>query len=735
MKRLKKFITAILCLLPMMSYAQNQVNLIPKPQKLVINQGSFLINENSVIITPDKFAGEYLQQRINSATGYNIPVLKSGSQQENYIKFDISENKEIPKEGYKLSVTSTGILVEASHKAGAFYAVQTILQLLPTTIYGNTNGFEEWKIQAVTIEDYPRFSYRGMMLDVSRTFFDKDFIYKYIEWLAYHKLNTFHWHLTDDNGWRIEIKKYPLLTKKGAWRGPNEVLPQAYGSGDKRYGGFYSQKEIREIIKFAADRNIEIIPEIDMPGHSKAVVYTYPQIGCKVTDKHISANGEFGNIWCVGREENYKMLDDIIKEVAALFPSDYIHIGGDEAQMKNWEVCPVCQEFMKEEGMKEEIQLLNYFVRELEEIVTKYGKKMAGWDEILDGGELDENTLIYAWRGIEAGEKAMKIGQPTVMQISEYCYFDMKHSLIERGHNWAGIIPLEKVYSFDPIGSFENATDEQKKFIIGVQGALWTELLNKPARFVEYQNYPRTVAMAEVGWTNQEYRDYEDFYKRLTETHFERLYNMDIAFRVPYPTVNYVNNTLKIELPYQSAVVRYTTDGSEPTYSSEIYKGDIVTYEPERFKFATFYNNSLKSITVQADNLPEPNYLTPQVEIESSLGHLDRFPIKNVTDYNFKTYWRTDRTGRAGDYITYKFKEPVKCSTIIVDSGIPNIAFYGVTMGYVEYSYDGKNWIKGEQFKDDKATINPKESVKAVKIVLTGENDAFTIAVQDLKIF
>ncbi len=728
-------------ILPLIAMAQNrtelsgssQINLIPKPQHLTINEGAFKLTPNTIIITPDEFVGTYLQQHLNAATEFNISVVEQSNAKEDYIKFNIGEDKDIPKEGYELKVTPSGVVVDASTNAGAFYAVQTILQLLPPTIYGNVNGFEKWEIPAVEIKDYPRFAYRGMMLDVSRTFFDKEFIYKYIEWLAYHKINTFHWHITDDTGWRIEIKKYPLLTSKGAWRGPGEALPASYGSGNKRYGGFYTQKEIREIIKFAQDRNIEIIPEIDMPGHSKAVIATYPETGCTNTTNFVSVNGEVKNIWCVGNVDNYKMLDGIIKEIAALFPSKFIHIGGDEVNMDNWNECPTCQAFMKEQDMTEEVQLLNYFVRQLEKIVNKYGKTMAGWDEILDGGELREDTRVYAWRTLEKGIESVKKGQPTVMQIGEFCYFDMKQSPIERGHNWAAIVTLERAYSFDPVGHF-NLSAEEQKLILGPQGALWTELLNKPARFVEYQNYPRTCAMAEIGWTNQELREFNDFSSRLINSHYERLINMDIAFRVPYPIVTYTNNTLKVELPYSSAVVRYTTDGSEPTYTSPIYTGDIVTYEPQGFRFATFYNNWLKSITVPANNINVVEYIKPEVEIESSFGEQPRFPTKNVKDYNFDTYWRTDRTGVAGDYVTYKFKEPVKCKSITIETAIPNIDFYGVTDGYIEYSYDGINWIKGPEVVENVAKIIPTEAVWGVKVILTDTTDALTVVFQDLKV-
>ncbi len=731
----KTIAVAAIFMLPFILTAQNnaEINLIPKPQELIIKEGKFTINPNTVIVSSDKFTGEYLKEKINRASKYNLNTVTGNDNPDNSIILSVSGIYNLPKEGYELAVTPDRVFVKASDKAGAFYAVQTILQLLPATVYGNATGFEKWEIPAVEIKDYPRFTYRGMMLDVSRTFFDKDIIYKYLDWLSYHKINTFHWHLSDDNGWRLEIKKYPLLTEKGAWRGPDEVIPAAYGSGNKRYGGFYTQEDVKAIIKYATDRNIEIIPEFDMPGHSKAVIGTYPHVGCDTKKEYVSVNGEVKNVWCIGNESNYKMLDNIIKEVAHLFPSKIIHIGGDEVNLDNWKECPNCQALMKEKGMVKEIELLNYFVRQMEKIVNKYGKNMAGWDEILDGGELKKNTRVYAWRSLKKGMESVKKGQPTVMQISGFSYYDMKQSPLERGHNWAGIITLEKAYSLDPVGDLK-ITPDQEKLILGAQGGLWAELLNRPARFMEYQNYPRTCAMAEIGWTNQNLRNFEDFNYRLTKTHYERLFNMGIAFRLPYPDVIYKNNTLKITPPYDWAIIRYTTDGSEPTSVSNIYKGDIVTFEPHKFRFATFYKDILKSISVPAKNIEPAKYRTPETEIESSFGEHERFPAKNITDYNFKKYWRTDRTGKAGDYVIYKFKEPVECKNILVETGIPDIDLYGVTDGYLEYSYDGENWIKGEDIIENRASIIPDKKVKAVKIILTDSTDGLSVAFRDIRI-
>lgn len=715
---------------------ENFLNIIPKPQQMEVTKGKFSINSKTAIVCNNDFIAGYLKRHLDQATGFNIASKLHKTSDKlccNYILLDVNSLYNIPEEGYELEITSEAVIAKASTEKGSFYAVQTILQLLPATIYGNATNFEKWEIPALKIIDAPRFSYRGAMMDVSRTFFELDYIYKFIDWLAYHKMNKFHWHLSDDNGWRIEIKKYPFLTEKGAWRGPDEVIPSAYGSGNKRYGGYYTQEEVKKVIKYAAERNIEIIPEIDMPGHSKAVIGSYPETGCKNETEFVSVNGEVKNVWCVGNQDNYKMIDGIIKELAALFPSKIIHIGGDEVNMDNWKECPVCQNFMKEQGMEKEVELQNYFVRRVENIVAKYGKKSAGWDEILDGGKLKDETVVYAWKSVKRAIESIKKNQPTVLQVGEYCYLDMKQSPAERGHSWAGVVTLEKTYSLDPFGTF-NVTHDQEKLILGVQGGLWAELLNKPARFSEYQYFPRLCAIAEIGWTQQQKRDYKDFYYRLSKTHYERLFNMGIAFRVTPPEVIYEDNVLKVTMPYNWAVVRYTTDGSEPDATSNIYKGDIVTHSPENFRFATFYKDVLKSITVGASNLPPIEYMTPEVFVETNFGESKSFPMKNIGDYNFNSYWRTDRTGKAGDYIVYNFNEAVDCSKITLITGIPNIDLYGITDGYVEYTYNGKDWIKGEEFTDNKAVILPDSPVKSVRIVFTNSTDALTVAIQDLRI-
>lgn len=711
-----------------------QVSIIPKPQKLSVGEGSFVIDNNTTLYSNEKSSSNvlYLSQILKKATGYSLPYQKN-KPKSNYISFEIVKESQIPEEGYLLDIDLNGVSIKASHEAGIFYGIQTILQMLPPSVYsGRVSGNEKWELKSITIEDSPRFGYRGMMLDVSRTFFDAETVKKYIDWMSHHKINKFHWHLTDDNGWRIEIKKYPKLTSLGAWRGPGEVLSAAFGSGNQRYGGFYTQEQIKEIVNYAAQRHIEIIPEIDLPGHSRAVIASYPHIGCDGKDGGLSVQGEKNNVWCIGKEANFKVLEDIIKELVVLFPSQNIHIGGDEVNYDAWTNCAHCNSLMKREGMEKPEQLLNYFVRRMEKIIERQGKHMSGWDEILDGGDLNKNTRVYAWRSVAKGIESVKKRQPTIMMPGEFCYFDMKQSPAERGHNWAGIVTLEKAYSLDPIGT-ANLNPQEANLIVGVQAALWTELLGWPPRFMEYQTYPRLAAIAEVGWTNVENKSWECFYNRVVSLHFERMYHMGIAFRVPPPDVDYQDGAVKATLPYPWAVVRYTTDESEPTIYSPVYKGEIITDKPQQFRFATFYKDELKSVTTAPKNAPY-TFLTPKTTIETSIEENKKFPLSNLTDYKFSTYFRSAGKIKSGDYITYIFDEPVKAYRITIETGIPDISFYGVTDGYAEYSYDGINYIRAEDFYRGKTVIYPKNSVKSVRIIATEPNDGHILSLQDLKI-
>ncbi|MCI1779015.1 MAG: beta-N-acetylhexosaminidase [Bacteroidales bacterium] len=760
----KKILPAVgLMLTTALSFAQmpGNFNLIPKPQKIIAGEGLFKITDLTYIITDgDKkeisFGAAYLKEKIDHAAQTDMsikPAIMNGKNpvvsedtttgyKYNFIKLRITKKEKGATnplsydEGYSLYVSPDSTIIDACSSKGLFYGIQTLMQLLPPSIYGNPSGFEKWQIPAVKIEDYPRFSYRGFMLDVSRNFFGPEVIKNYIDWLSYHKINKFHLHLTDDNGWRIEIKKYPVLTRKGAWRGPDENISPAFGSGLKRYGGFYTQKEMKAIIRYAEKRNIEIIPEIDLPGHSKALTSCFPELLCKKEGKFESVQGESDNVLCVGNEKTYKILNNIIKEIAHLFPSKYILIGGDEVNTDNWNACSKCRALMKKEGMKNAGELLNYFVRRMNAIVKQYGKQMGGWDEIINAGEIDKNSVVYAWHSIKTAQKSLNEGYPTVMQVGEYCYLDMKQSKNERGHTWAGIIPLEKIYSFDPCGF--DIPENKQRLILGPQAGLWSELLSKP-RFDEYQAFPRLCALAEVGWSGQSQRNFDDFARRLYRSHLMRLYYMGIAFRMAPPEITYTPDAngaytcghLTITPPYPGAVVRFTCNGSEPECNSEIAPRDIYTDHPEDYRFASFFGEYIRSITTGAANILLHKYIKPLTCIKTSMNPLKNHSSESIADYDFSTYFRAE--AKRGDYVAYVFNNPVECRKITITAGMPDNDFYGLCNGYAEISYDGKNYTSRTYFENNRVILFPAKPAEKIKITII-EPDGKTFCLQDLKI-
>lgn len=737
-------LTAILICSVNASFAHQRIDFIPKPLSVEYCEGSFNMDKNLSISGGEKWNVDYLKEHLDRCFDFDVQKSDSGSIQ-------LLTVPGMGPEAYRMDVSEKGIVITSSTKAGEFYAIQTLLQMMPSAIYRNISNKEDglmlkkWSVPSLKITDEPRFPYRGSMFDVSRTFFSKEFMLRHLDFLAYHKINKLHWHLVDDNGWRIEIKKYPKLTQVGAWRGKECALPPAYNSGPDAYGGYYTQADIKEIVKYASERNIEIIPEIDLPGHSKSIAVSYPEILCKHDVKLQSVQGEVQNVFCVGNEANYKMLDNIFKEIASLFNSEYINIGGDEVATENWKYCPECQAVMKKMGFTDEHQLLGYFVSRLDKIVKKHGKKMGGWHDIVVG-DIDNESLVVAWKSKNAKD-AINKGFKTVMQPAEYCYLDMKQSIEERGHTWASIVSLDKIYSFDPTGTFP-LTEEQKNLVVGPQAGLWTEMLFFPPHFADYQQFPRLCALAEIGWTPQDQREFKDFEARLDESHIDRLYNMGIKFRIPRPEISLSNVTYSsdsdcpdcvvsckasVEAPYPNMVVRYSTDGTEPDVNSPVVTSSVFTDNPSSMRFATFYND-IKSITVEIPGCRA--YLKPATKVETSFTSNSWSSKENLEKYDFSKYMRTSELPKKGDYVLYTFDSPVTCSRITVQTNDPVNQFFGITEGHAEYSYDGENFINAGDFDINNRVIITTISapVKAVKIVVDGECEQKQVSIQCLKI-
>lgn len=707
------------------------LDLIPLPQHLSVHEGSFILNPSTKLFVEAADADKaYFHQRMEKLLGNRL-VEVNKAPTKNGITLRLNPALNLGSEAYRLRVDQHGILLESSDADGLFWGIQTLFQLLPNAIYSGERVVESL-IPFVEIEDAPRFAWRGAMLDVSRQFFSIEFILQYLDWLAMHKMNKFHWHLTDDNGWRVEIKKYPHLTEKGAWRGPNEVIPPAYGSGNKRYGGFYTQADIREVVAYAKERHIEVIPEIDLPGHSRASVGAYPEIACAVEDTTLSVNGEMRNLLCVAREENYHMLEDIVAELAALFPSSYLHAGGDEVNPSPWTKCPHCRTMMEQQGWSDPHQLQNYFTRRVEAIIRKAGKRMIGWNEIMKGGELDPSTVVFAWQSTQHGFEAARRGWDCVMMPGQYTYIDMQYTPYERGHNWAAIIELDRAYSFDPLPA-DSLTPEQQKRILGLQACLWSESLDKPARQVEYQTFPRLCAIAEIGWSAQEQRNYPDFYQRLYTSHLARLKAANALFRVNPPTLTVDSGTIQVASPYDKAVVRYTTDGSEPTLDSpEAPRTIILEGTPNRYRFRAWYLD-YPSPTIPLP-LVDTLLLQPNVEVTTNMPALPRWEASKVADWNPRNYFRSARPCVEGDWFNFSFAEPLSCSAIEVETGLRNISRYELLGGHVELSYDGEEFERVGEITEGMIRILPKAPIHHLRIVVDRENGEPLLAIKGLRI-
>ena len=522
-----------------------EISIIPKPSELKLGQGQFLLTNKTCILAyldDQAKTAAMLNDYLKRFYGFTLPIKKKIEKTDSYIFFSsIHAESSFPNEGYRLSVQKNKIEIAAKSARGHFYGLQTLFQLLPAdekTLKTKTPNFS---IPQVTIKDEPRFQYRGMHLDVSRHFFPVDFVKKYIDYLAYHKLNTFHWHLTDDQGWRIEIKKYPSLTNIGSWR--NGTIIGRYpgtGNDNKGYGGYYTQEQIKEVVKYAKERFIEVIPEIEMPGHGSAAIAAYPWLSCfpekpteipanMISQKSLSEQrngqvklvqetwGVFDDVFCAGNDSTFMFLQNVVDEVINLFPSKYFHIGGDECPKTHWKICPRCQQRKKDLGLKDEHELQSYFVQRMEKYLNSKGKTLIGWDEILEGG-LAPKAIVMSWRGETGGIEAAKQQHQVIMTPGNPVYFDHSQSENEDSITIGGFNPIEKVYAYEPIP--KELTTEEGNYILGAQANLWTEYIENN-RKVEYMVFPRMAALSEVIWSSKENRNWESFEKRLM-TQFKR---------------------------------------------------------------------------------------------------------------------------------------------------------------------------------------------------------------------
>lgn len=527
-------------------FSQSHLPLVPEPVEVRSLAGTFSISSKSkIMISSDNEeihkVAKLFSTELESLTGIQVPVSsvsKKESKQGIILKLNEEPNLLLGSEGYLLDVSSHKITVAANKPAGLFYGIQTLSQLIPAE---KQNAPIE--IPCINIVDYPRFGWRGLMLDVSRHFFTKDEVKRFIDQMVKYKYNTFHWHLSDDNGWRIEIKSYPKLTSIGAWSvartGRYGTFEPEQAGEPATYGGFYTQDAIREIVKYAGDRFVTILPEIDVPAHSCEMIAAYPEVSCSGKPTTVSAgtrNGIGENVLCVGNEHNFEMLDAIFGEIASLFPCQYIHVGGDEANRNFWKKCPLCQKRMTEEGLKNEEELQSYFTRRVGKILASKGKKLLGWDEILEGGLAPEATVM-SWRGSEGAVAASKAGHQSVMSPTQFCYFDYVQGEPTIERYGGGHLRANHVYQFEPVPA-----GVDPHFILGGQGNVWTEMIPNFRR-VEYMTWPRALALSEVLWSPSGKRNWEEFVPRM-EAQFPRFdqAKVNYARSIYDPQITVVND-------------------------------------------------------------------------------------------------------------------------------------------------------------------------------------------------
>ena len=590
--------------------ASDSISVIPQPQSIVYSksQSKFAIDSRTIISYTDsiaKPAAELLAGYLRPVTGYPLKVIESNSTEANRISFRLSKVARL--DGYRLEAKSGGVAIMASKAGGFLSGVQTLRQLLPPEVYASDKKDVEWTVGfSGTITDYAVYSWRGMMLDTSRYFFTKEYILRYLDMMAMHKLNVFHWHLIDDSGWRIEIKKYPKLTEIGSKR----------GSGPYRLEGYYSQDDIREIVAYAAKRNIEVVPEIEIPAHTLAALAAYPELGCfnkkfTVPDRH-SISPE---IYCAGKESTYRFLENVMDEVTELFPSQYIHIGGDEAKYDRWKECPACQELIKREGLKNEKELQGYMTDRIRGYLALKGKKVIGWAEVLHCG-VSKDIGIMAWHKPSDAQSGARQGHLVVCSFCYSTYFDTPESRLPGeppAATWIPPVTLQKAYQWDPTPDKLRGTVAAKN-ILGPNGAVWSDqfmhkreiLHDKPGagttrseNYIDYLSLPRMAALAEVAWTERSKRNYADFLERM-KTEYLRYQMAGYHFRMPTPLLNVLKSGDKIsisaEAPIAGGKVRYTIDGSAPTEKSPLLNSRITLPANAEFRARTFAANGDKSL-------------------------------------------------------------------------------------------------------------------------------------------
>lgn len=651
--------------------AQNTlpINIIPKPVQMEQTKGIYVLPQKIVIAYDSSLSkqAKYLQDILAQSTA-RVAVLKEGKSKGDIV-LSTDATGQMKAEGYTLSVTPKGIKIVGADVNGAFYGIQSLLQLFPAEIYSKSwERNTVWQAPCVEISDAPERPWRGMMLDVARYFYDKEFVKKYIDMMAMYKMNKLQFHLIDDSGWRLEIKKYPRLTEVGAWAGPNE----------KRLGGYYTQDDIREMVAYAKVRGVELVPEIEFPAHILSAVVAYPWLSCTGLQHELPTQHFISrDLLCAGKETSMQFLKDVLEETVELFPSSYINIGGDEAVYVRWEQCPDCQALMKREGLKRASDIQGYLTNVVAKMMKEKGRTVIGWDEIIQRGKIDEPVVALSWHNVSDSLRATSTGHKAILTPASHTYLDFPEHKIPgevQAATWCPPISLEKCYSM-PVNDYS-----EQSTVIGVQGCFWSDQFihgsvlqeiaclneNRSENYAEYLTFPRLLAISEVAWQKQNRRNWEDFRTRIG-THYARLDYKDCHYRLPQPRIvkeekqadGSINFTLACDVP--GAVIRYTTNGKYPTVHSTAYNGPINVARRDDLRAMIVVSNTQYSL---------PLYFAPDYSAYKAYGeHVYTWEPLRVQPK--PSNWRFEVTGKISDNGTYELtviptrgENPVQLGTL-----------------------------------------------------------------------